>query len=341
MPPKKRVRRSLKPLGVCSWHIGAAARPNLQDLTAALLLYIDGAEKDELIFDLGKTYRCAREGTALDPYNMADLSDLLVAILKVVPGGRIRKTDMRYSLLEAIEQRSEKLNKVTTRHREVAERVAKQVLRACVMYFLFSMSLHTCIPGMWQNDRYVDANGSTNTCDQKLNQRSYLFLDPQVIPILAHVRGKLRKAMDPFHPHYPSMHTVPDDVLAKLRTIMAHYKPDKQLSIETGPPRSLPTPLHPCGSIRIRPSRSQSFEVAELQAPASTPRSTQMSTPINAPRPTKKYQPCSTEELSTPARNSGFASHRLLQRLHPRRLLQARARRPMTIPCGHARLPMP
>ena len=130
------MRRSLNPLEVCRWHTGAAARPNPTDLTAALLRYIDNVEKDELIFELGVTYRCAREGSPLDPYNMADLSDLLVAILEVVPGGRIRKTDMRYSLLEAIMQRSEKVSKVTRCHIELAERVAKQVLRACVMYFL-------------------------------------------------------------------------------------------------------------------------------------------------------------------------------------------------------------
>ena len=94
---------------------GAAARPNPQDLTAALLRYIDKVEKDELIFDLGVTYRCAREGSPIDFYNMADLSDLLVAILKVVPGGRIRKTDMRNSLLDAIMQRSEKVSKVTNK----------------------------------------------------------------------------------------------------------------------------------------------------------------------------------------------------------------------------------
>ena len=139
------MRRSLNPLEVCRWHTGAAARPNPTDLTAALLRYIDNVENDELIFELGKTYRYAREGSPLDFYNMADLSDLLVEILKVVPGGRIRKMDMRNSLLDAIMQRSEKVSKVTIYHTEFAERVVKQVPRSCVMYFLFSMSLHTCI----------------------------------------------------------------------------------------------------------------------------------------------------------------------------------------------------
>ena len=119
MPPKRRVRRSLNPLEVCKWHKGAAARPNPTDLTAALLRYIDKVEKDELIFDFGATYRCARGGSPLDFYNMADLSDLLVAILKVVPGGRIRKTDMRYSLLDAITQRSEKVSKVTNKRTRI------------------------------------------------------------------------------------------------------------------------------------------------------------------------------------------------------------------------------
>ena len=159
---------------VCKWHKGAASRPNPTDLTTALLRYIDKVEKDELIFDLGATYRCARGGSPpLDFHNMADLSDLLVAILKVVPGGRIRKTDMRNSLLDAIMQRSEKVNKVTRYHAELAERVAKQVLRVCVMYF--SYFRWVCIraaPACWKNEQYVDANASTNTCDENLNRRS-------------------------------------------------------------------------------------------------------------------------------------------------------------------------
>ena len=131
---------------------GAAARPNPTALTAALLRYIDNVENDELIFELGKTYRYAREGSPLDFYNMADLSDLLVAILKVVPGGRIRKMDMRNSLLDAIMQRSEKVNKVTIYHTELAERVVKQVPRSCVMYFfVFDESAYVHLAGRMNN----------------------------------------------------------------------------------------------------------------------------------------------------------------------------------------------
>ena len=99
-----------------------------------LVHYIDEVTSDELIFQLGATYRSAKTNTPLDLDNMADLSDLLVAILKVVPTGRIRKTDIRKSVLDAIVERPMRVSDVEESHKMLAGRVSKQVLRVHFMY---------------------------------------------------------------------------------------------------------------------------------------------------------------------------------------------------------------
>ena len=137
MPPKYRSLKYYAAPKKLPWHRGPAARPPPEDLTAMLVHYIDGVTSDELIFQLGYTYRSAATNTPVDLNNLAEISDLLVAILKVVPAGRIRKTDIRKSVLGAIMERPSRVNDAEESHKMLAGRVSKQVLRVYFMYLVF------------------------------------------------------------------------------------------------------------------------------------------------------------------------------------------------------------
>ena len=173
MPPKHRSLNYYAAAKKLPWHRGPAARPPTEDLTATLVHYIDEVTSDELIFQLGATYRSAKTNTPLDLDNMADLSDLLVASLKVVPTGRIRKTDMRTSVLEAILERPKRVSDAEEPHKMLAERVSKQVLRVCFMFRRNCRGVAFCWKNTYVHRRSVvrihmcnDASASASACEE-------------------------------------------------------------------------------------------------------------------------------------------------------------------------------
>ena len=128
------------------WHVGKCPEFDMDAMTASLELYIDRVTFDEDIFNLGETYSSANQQDPLDPKGLADLSLFINAILDVAPCARVKKADMKICVLNAIHRCCTRKIQTDCSYEEAAGRVAKQVLRWCLI--LFVKRLHTCMTGL-------------------------------------------------------------------------------------------------------------------------------------------------------------------------------------------------
>ena len=119
------------------WHKGPCPHFDNDAMTQSLEDYVDKVRYDGDIFNLGDSYRKARQWDPLDLAGLADLHLLINAILDVAPGGRVKQVPMRHCVLDAMNRTHMREIHVDCSLEEAAGRVAKQVLHGCLILFFW------------------------------------------------------------------------------------------------------------------------------------------------------------------------------------------------------------